>query len=66
MKQYMGKDCKIHVQRAGKDLYYTAHITDVTDSHITFIDKFGEMLTFRITEIIEVSGLKINQNDMMR
>lgn len=64
MKQYIGQDCRIHLQRGGKDLHFTAHVTDVTDSHITFIDKFGEIFTFRISEVIEVSGLYIKKGGL--
>ncbi len=56
MKQYIGKQCKLHVQINEKDLFYTAKIIDVTETHISFIDKFDEKYSFRLTDIVEIRG----------
>jgi len=56
MKQYIGKTCKLHIVVNGKDLFYTAKVKDVSDTHISFIDKFGEDYTFRMTDIVEIRG----------
>ena len=57
MKEYLDKTCKIHIAINGKDLFYTARIINVSDTHITFVDKFNETLTFRLQDIIEIRGI---------
>ena len=57
MKQYIGEKCKIHIKRGEKDLFYTAKILDVNETHMTFIDKYDKKYSFRITEIIELRSL---------
>jgi len=56
MKQYIGKICKLHIVVKERDLFYTAKITNVNDTHISFIDKFDENYTFRTTDIVEIRG----------
>jgi len=57
MKQYMNKKCKMHILRGGRDLYYEATVTTVSDTHISFIDKFDIPYTFRIDDVIEIRGV---------
>ena len=59
MKEFIGKKCKITFLVGGKTLHYTAKtVTSVSDSHISFIDKFEESHCFRIQDIIEINGGK--------
>jgi hypothetical protein len=58
MKQYVGIKCKIHINRAGKDLYYEATISAVTETHISFTDKFNTPYTFRVSDVIEIRGIQ--------
>lgn len=54
MKHLKGKSCKLTIEVNGRVLFYTAkQVTDVTDTHITFIDKFNEVLSFRLKDIVE-------------
>lgn len=56
MQQYVGKKCKVKILRDNNCLHYTADpVTDVTQTHISFIDKFGEQMTFRIIDIVELN-----------
>ena len=58
MKEYLGRNCKIHLNRNGKDLFYTATIDEITRLHLTFTDVFKKTYTFRISDLIE---MKINE-----
>ena len=54
MRQYLNKKVRLSVEIDGKTLHYTCEITDVSDTHITFIDKFGNVMSKRIADIIEI------------
>lgn len=59
MKDFLGKSAYIVVIRNDKELNFTAkEVTSVSDTHITFLDKFNEVHTFRITDIIEITEKK--------
>lgn len=55
MEQYLGKTCKIRILSRARELFYTGKITEVTELHISFIDKFGESYTFLKSEVCEIS-----------
>jgi len=54
MKQYVGKKVILRVIVDGVSLSYTATINKVDKTHIHFTDKFGENLSYRIQDIIEI------------
>lgn len=54
MKQYIGKHIKILLNRNDNELFFTAFVTNVTDTHISFIDKFKKEYSFRIEDINEI------------
>lgn len=65
MKQYIGKKCKVRVLRDGTCLHYTAvPMTNVSDTHISFVDKFGESRSFRIVDIVEIYTAEGENHDI--
>lgn len=55
MKGWQGKACTIHVLREHKVLFFTVRLVEeVTDSHITFLDKWGKRYTFRLQDVTEI------------
>ena len=57
MKELIGKTCNIHIEKNKKDLFYTAKVINVTDTHIYFIDKFNEPYVYKLTYLIEASQI---------
>lgn len=59
MKEYIGKPCKLHISpKKDIDLYYTVKkVTSISDKHITFIDKYKKVYTFRIGDVVEANPL---------
>jgi len=58
MKEFVGRKCKIHVLLNGKDLFYTVkNVTSVNDTHICFIDRYGEAYSFRNVDVVEISDI---------
>ena len=60
MKQLIGKRCKLTILDPlhNKPLYYTAkQVTGVTETHIFFIDKFGNKMAFRLIDILQIDIL---------
>lgn len=55
MKDWIGKKVKIIVNVEGVRYTYTAEVLDVTDSHITFIDKFGTKYSKILTEVLDIA-----------
>ena len=56
MKQYLGKKCKVRILRDGTCLHFTAcPVTDVSDTHLSFTDKLGEEMSFRIVDVVEIN-----------
>ncbi len=55
MKEYEGKKVKLTVEREGKELFYCANVLKVTDTHISFLDKFGIRYTFRISDVVQIN-----------
>lgn len=56
MRQYLNKRCKIRVlNEEGKRLHFTADpVTNVTDTHISFTDKFGKPRSYLIKDVVEI------------
>ncbi len=65
MIEYLNKQVIIVVKPSENLLTYQATIKEITDTHITFEDKFNSILTFRIQDIIEIKleNKGDNQND---
>jgi len=61
MKHLIGKECKLHIKKDGEDLYYSAYILDVNDYLISFQDKYGEVFSFPIKDIDEISLKKVGE-----
>ena len=51
MKEYINKKVLIAIITNSIELAYTATILNVTDTHISFIDKFGEHFTYRVADV---------------
>jgi hypothetical protein len=56
MQHYIGSRARIHINREGKHLFYTAKVIDVNDSLISFVDKFNNNYSFKISDIEEIKG----------
>lgn len=59
MREWLNKKVRLSVEIDGRTLYYTATIIDVSDTHITFIDKFDKTITKRISDVIEVEEAEV-------
>ncbi len=57
MKKYKNKKVKIHLKVKGADLYYSALVTEVSKTHISFLDKYGDAYTFKREYIEEISSV---------
>lgn len=53
-EKYIGKQCTINIKRNGKDLFYTAIITEITDHHIWFTDKFDNKYLFKMEYVAQI------------
>jgi hypothetical protein len=59
MKEMVGKSCLIEINRDGRALFYKAReILDITDTHITFLDKYNNQYTYRLIDVVEISRVK--------
>lgn len=55
MKEWIGKKAQLTVELASKkQLFFNATVTKATEEHLTFVDKYGEEYTFRISNIIQI------------
>ena len=54
MEQYIGKRVFLRLDVGGNSLVFNARITEVSSTHITFIDKFNKKYTYRISDIVEM------------
>lgn len=58
-KNFIGKTKWIHIEIKGRDLFYTAkNIISITNTHITFIDKFEKEYTYRLSDVIETQPIQ--------
>jgi hypothetical protein len=57
LEQFVGKRCKIFIDFFGTTLVYTAHIQSVTQSHVTFCDKFNKNFAFNNLNVIEIEEI---------
>jgi len=61
MKELIGKICKIQIRCNEKSLFFTAKITEISDTHIFFIDKFQKFCSYRVADIIQIR--EVGKND---
>lgn len=55
---WKNKKFRIEISKDGKQLNYTANIIELTDTAITFQDKFGEIFSFNRSLVKEMQLLK--------
>ena len=56
MKEMVGKSCLIEISRAEKTLFYKVReVLEVSDTHITFLDKYNNQYTYRLVDVVEIS-----------
>ena len=59
MKRLIGRSCRVTINVKGKDLYYTiTEILGVSDTHLTFEDKFNKIYSYRLQDVIEIQDVK--------
>jgi hypothetical protein len=59
MKQLIGRSCCLAVCINGRDLFYTAkEVLDVSDTHITFIDRYNKQYTINLNNVVEIQDPK--------
>ena len=54
MKEYLGQTCKILIQLNDKELFYYAKIISINQTHISFLDKYGKLYTYKKDLIKEI------------
>ena len=58
MKEFKGKSCKIQIEQNGRRLFYNAKlVTSISDSHITFIDRYNDAFCYRVKDVVEIEGV---------
>jgi len=62
-KSFLNKICKIVVHSDNQKLFYTAEIIEISDSHVSFVDKFGIYYSYLISEIIEINTQRGTKNE---
>lgn len=62
MREFIGKHCKLQIKVNERFLYYTADIKDVTNTHIYFIDKFGDSCSYKIDCVVQIREVKDNDS----
>jgi hypothetical protein len=55
MKEWINKKVIIVVERNSVELTYTAIVTEVTDMHISFTDKFNNQFTYKISDVSSIN-----------
>ena len=59
MKQLIGSSCRITISLNNSNLQYTVQkVLEVTDKHITFLDKFGGIYVYLISNIVQIQDIK--------
>ena len=58
MKQFLNKRVKLGVKLSGVRLSYTGTITEVSETHISFTDKFGTNMMFNISCVIDIQEIR--------
>ena len=64
MKEHIGTRCRIVIEQEDKDvLYFSGKVTEVTQYHISFIDKFDIPYTFRIADVQQIKTLGVEDEE---
>jgi len=64
MKEFLDKSVWIKIKADNGFLYFTAKkVLEVSNNHITFIDKFDEMQMFLISDVVQIKELKNREKD---
>lgn len=63
MIQYKDRDVFLIVQLGEQLLHFTAHVLDVSETHIRFEDKFGVVNSFRLIDVIQIKEIQRNGGD---
>ena len=59
MKQLINRSCRLTISLNSNILHYTVKdVLEVTDTHITFIDKFDEKYSYRLQDVIQIQDIK--------
>ena len=59
MKEFLNKKVHLEVKvNDDKSLHFTAIILEVSDTHITFRDKFDSILCYKIDSIIQINTIQ--------
>lgn len=59
MQELVGHSAKLEFNRDGKRLFFSAKtISSITDTHITFVDKFNDVYTFRLIDLVEANDVQ--------
>jgi len=58
VQELVGRSGKLEFDRDGKRLFFFAKsISSITITHITFVDKFDDVYTFRVEDLVEVNDV---------
>ena len=64
MREFLNKSVWIKIKSDNGFLYFTAKkVVEVSDTHITFIDKFDEMQMFLISDVVQIKELKNEEKE---
>ena len=59
MLEWLDKPAKITIKIGGINLYYSAKkITEISGSHISFIDKFDKHYTYSLSHLISINEVE--------
>lgn len=54
MGEFINQRVKLHIRKNGANLYFTATITHVSPTHISFLDRYNEPYTFKKAYVEQV------------
>ena len=58
MQELKGKSAKLEFLRDDKRLFFYAKtISSITDTHITFVDRYDDVYSFRIIDLVEANDV---------
>lgn len=67
MKEWLNSSCRITISNelTNKKLFFNVkQVLSITDSHITFIDRFNEVYTFNRRFVEEIQPYKVERERM--
>ena len=55
MEEWVGKSCKLCVERNGEFLFFTVNqVLSVSEFDITFLDRLNDPYTFRRRDVVQI------------